>query len=214
MLELENIESEEYSRRLKILDGLKSALRTQSLSFVERFIELNGLSNLLDFLRSMNSDIKESRIHTSVISCIKESGSTFWYFLLQLVSCSNQIFIVFLCTTEKALMNNQLGRAHVIEHDTAIDQITLSLACENVKTKLAVLEILGEFGIIASFITRRFRASLSCSWWTQTSSDCYHCICKFPCREDALSKYNAWFGPFPSREWVWSWTQNSNNGSH
>ena len=77
MLELENIESEEYSRRLKILDGLKSALRTQSLSFVERFIELNGLSNLLDFLRSMNSDIKESRIHTSVISCIKESDSKY-----------------------------------------------------------------------------------------------------------------------------------------
>ena len=67
MLELENIESEEYARRLKILDGLKSALRTQSLSFVERFIELNGLSHLLDFLQSMNADIKESRIHTSVI---------------------------------------------------------------------------------------------------------------------------------------------------
>ena len=115
MLELENIESEEYARRLKILDGLKSALRTQSLSFVERFIELNGLSHLLEFLRSMNADIKESRIHTSVISCIK------------------------------ALMNNQLGRAHVIEHPEAIDTITLSLACENVKTKLAVLEILGKF---------------------------------------------------------------------
>ena len=42
-------------------------------------------------------------------------------------------------------MNNQLGRAHVIEHHNAIDTITLSLSCENVKTKLAVLEILGKF---------------------------------------------------------------------
>ena len=41
-------------------------------------------------------------------------------------------------------MNNQLGRAHVIEHHNAIDTITLSLSCENVKTKLAVLEILGK----------------------------------------------------------------------
>ena len=49
-------------------------------------------------------------------------------------------------------MNNQLGRAHVIEHDSAIDQITLSLACENVKTKLAVLEILGKFLLILNLL--------------------------------------------------------------
>ena len=55
MLDLDNIESDEYSRRLKLLDGLKSALRTQSLSFVERFIELDGLTRLLEFLLSMNT---------------------------------------------------------------------------------------------------------------------------------------------------------------
>ena len=48
-------------------------------------------------------DMKESRIHTSAIGCIK------------------------------ALMNNQSGRAHVIEHSDAIDTITLSLNVENVK---------------------------------------------------------------------------------
>ena len=56
MLDMDNIESDEYSRRLKVLNGLKSALRTQTTkSFVERFIELDGLSSLLQFLLSMNS---------------------------------------------------------------------------------------------------------------------------------------------------------------
>ena len=62
--------------------------------------------------------MKESRIHTSVIGCIK------------------------------ALMNNQSGRAHVIEHKDAIDTITLSLGVENVKTKLAVLEILAPLCLV------------------------------------------------------------------
>ena len=60
MLDLDNIESDEYSRRLKLLDGLKSALRTQSLSFVERFIELDGLTRLLEFLLSMNTGTVEN----------------------------------------------------------------------------------------------------------------------------------------------------------
>ena len=47
-----------------------------------------------------------------------------------------------------ALMNNQAGRGHVIDHPDAVDIITLSLAAENVKTKLAVLEILGPLCLI------------------------------------------------------------------
>ena len=62
--------------------------------------------------------MKESRIHTSVIGSIR------------------------------ALMNNPPGRAHVIEHSDAIETITLSLAVENVKTKLAVLEILGPLCLV------------------------------------------------------------------
>ena len=66
MLDLDNIESDEYSRRLKLLDGLKSALRTQSLSFVERFIELDGLTRLLEFLISMNTGTVSVNLNLTV----------------------------------------------------------------------------------------------------------------------------------------------------
>jgi dishevelled associated activator of morphogenesis len=83
--DMDQSKSEEYARRLRILDGLKSALRTQPLSFVDRFplvvkildnlhfrfIEIHGLSHLLNFLKEMEKDMKESRIHTSAIACIK-----------------------------------------------------------------------------------------------------------------------------------------------
>ena len=67
MLDLDNIESDEYSRRLKLLDGLKSALRTQSLSFVERFIELDGLTRLLEFLLSMNTGKVDSILPVKIV---------------------------------------------------------------------------------------------------------------------------------------------------
>ena len=73
MLDLDNIESDEYSRRLKLLDGLKSALRTQSLSFVERFIELDGLTRLLEFLLSMNTGTVS--ILNQMIAILVEQGS-------------------------------------------------------------------------------------------------------------------------------------------
>ncbi|KAG8123388.1 hypothetical protein E2320_018747, partial [Naja naja] len=81
--------------------------------FVVRFIELDGLSCLLNFLKSMDYETSESRIHTSVIGCIK------------------------------ALMNNSQGRAHVLAHPESINIISQSLRTENIKTKIAVLEILG-----------------------------------------------------------------------
>lgn len=81
--------------------------------FVTRFIELDGLSCLLNFLKSMDYETSESRIHTSVIGCIK------------------------------ALMNNSQGRAHVLAHPESINIISQSLRTENIKTKIAVLEILG-----------------------------------------------------------------------
>ncbi|MEQ2187009.1 hypothetical protein GOODEAATRI_000120 [Goodea atripinnis] len=61
----------------------------------------------------MDYETSESRIHTSVIGCIK------------------------------ALMNNSQGRAHVLAHPQSINTISQSLRTENVKTKVAVLEILG-----------------------------------------------------------------------
>jgi len=81
--------------------------------FVTRFIELDGLTCLLHFLRSMDYETSESRVHTSVIGCIK------------------------------ALMNNSQGRAHVLAHPHSISTISQSLRTANVRTKVAVLEILG-----------------------------------------------------------------------
>uniref|UniRef100_A0A8C0UTV3 Dishevelled associated activator of morphosis 1 n=1 Tax=Cyanistes caeruleus TaxID=156563 RepID=A0A8C0UTV3_CYACU len=81
--------------------------------FVTRFIDLDGLTCILNFLKSMDYETAESRIHTSLIGCIK------------------------------ALMNNSLGRAHVLAHLESINVIAQSLSTENIKTKVAVLEIMG-----------------------------------------------------------------------
>lgn len=93
--------------------GLSDDDRLTRLRFVTRFIELDGLTCLLNFLRSMDYETSESRIHTSVIGCIK------------------------------ALMNNSQGRSHVLAHPQSINTISQSLRTENIKTKVAVLEILG-----------------------------------------------------------------------
>uniref|UniRef100_A0A8C4NNX9 Disheveled-associated activator of morphogenesis 1 n=1 Tax=Dicentrarchus labrax TaxID=13489 RepID=A0A8C4NNX9_DICLA len=107
------LEDEEDQGRTKIADGLKTALRTQPMRFVTRFIELDGLSCILNFLKSMDYETTESQVHTSLIGCIK------------------------------ALMNNSQGRAHVLGHCESINIIAQSLSTENIKTKVAVLEILG-----------------------------------------------------------------------
>ncbi|XP_029448791.1 disheveled-associated activator of morphogenesis 2 [Rhinatrema bivittatum] len=106
-------DEEDTETRNKIVEDLKTALRTQPMRFVVRFIELDGLSCLLNFLKSMDYETSESRIHTSVIGCIK------------------------------ALMNNSQGRAHVLAHPESINIISQSLRMENIRTKIAVLEILG-----------------------------------------------------------------------
>ncbi|KAK7904501.1 hypothetical protein WMY93_017108 [Mugilogobius chulae] len=106
-------DEEEMEMRNKVVEDLKTALRTQPMRFVTRFIELDGLTCLLNFLRSMDYETCESRVHTSVIGCIK------------------------------ALMNNSQGRAHVLAHPQSINTISQSLRTENIKTKVAVLEILG-----------------------------------------------------------------------
>uniref|UniRef100_A0A8C8A1R6 Dishevelled associated activator of morphogenesis 2 n=1 Tax=Oryzias sinensis TaxID=183150 RepID=A0A8C8A1R6_9TELE len=113
MQTLFSFDEEEMEIRNKVVEDLKTALRTQPMRFVTRFIELNGLTCLLNFLRSMDCETSESRVHTSVIGCIK------------------------------ALMNNSQGRAHVLVHPQSINTISQSLRTENIKTKVAVLEILG-----------------------------------------------------------------------
>ncbi|KAJ3606529.1 hypothetical protein NHX12_026050 [Muraenolepis orangiensis] len=81
--------------------------------FVTRFIDVDGLTCILNFLKSMDYETTESQIHTSLIGCVK------------------------------ALMNNSQGRAHVLSHSESINIIAQSLATENLKTKVAVLEIMG-----------------------------------------------------------------------
>uniref|UniRef100_A0A8C7Z1A5 Dishevelled associated activator of morphogenesis 1b n=1 Tax=Oryzias sinensis TaxID=183150 RepID=A0A8C7Z1A5_9TELE len=107
------LEKEEEEERNKTIENLKTALRTQPMRFVTRFIDLDGLTCILNFLKSMDYDTTESQIHTSLIGCIK------------------------------ALMNNSQGRAHVLSHSESINIIAQSLATENIKTKVAVLEIMG-----------------------------------------------------------------------
>lgn len=107
------LEKEDEEERNKTIESLKTALRTQPMRFVTRFIDLDGLTCILNFLKSMDYDTTESQIHTSLIGCIK------------------------------ALMNNSQGRAHVLSHSESINIIAQSLATENVKTKVAVLEIMG-----------------------------------------------------------------------
>ncbi|KAK1338445.1 hypothetical protein QTO34_001561 [Cnephaeus nilssonii] len=113
MQSLYKFDEEEIEMRNQVVEALKTALRTQPMRFVTRFIELDGLTCLLNFLRSMDHATCESRIHTSLIGCIK------------------------------ALMNNSQGRAHVLAQPEAISTIAQSLRTENSKTKVAVLEILG-----------------------------------------------------------------------
>ncbi|KAM4013891.1 disheveled-associated activator of morphogenesis 1 isoform 2-T4 [Anomaloglossus baeobatrachus] len=107
------MEKEDEDERNKTIESLKTALRTKPMRFVTRFIEMDGLTCILNFLKNMDYEIAESQIHTSLIGCIK------------------------------ALMNNSQGRAHVLAHSESINVIAQSLATENIKTKVAVLEIMG-----------------------------------------------------------------------
>lgn len=109
----DTIDEQEMLSRTRLLDSLKTALRTQPHSFVLHFVELDGLIALISCLTSMDYNTAQSSVHTSLIGCVK------------------------------ALMNNSTGRAHVLAHPTAINTIAQSLSTENIKTKVAVLEILG-----------------------------------------------------------------------
>ncbi|XP_043063342.1 disheveled-associated activator of morphogenesis 1 [Drosophila ficusphila] len=113
----EDSPSHELGNRLDghaaFVDALKTALRTSTHSFVLRFVELDGLPALLDLLLQLDIRVANSPLHTSLIGCIK------------------------------ALMNNSMGRAHVLAHPTAIDTIARSLVADNIRTKIAALEILG-----------------------------------------------------------------------
>ncbi|MPC75947.1 Disheveled-associated activator of morphogenesis 1 [Portunus trituberculatus] len=98
---------------LKYTEGLRTALATQSNTFVNEFIEAGGLASLLGFLTQMDDSTFQSSIHMNVIACVK------------------------------ALMNNSNGRKHILAHPTCMNGISQSLTTEHLKTKTLVLEILG-----------------------------------------------------------------------
>jgi dishevelled associated activator of morphogenesis len=98
---------QEQKARTKLADGLKTAIRTQTQSFVNQFVQANGLQYLLEFLQQMDYDTRQSGMHTAIIGCIK------------------------------ALLNNTYGRGHVLSHARATSIIAQSLYTDNVKTKVA-----------------------------------------------------------------------------
>uniref|UniRef100_A0A8C4QTC2 GBD/FH3 domain-containing protein n=1 Tax=Eptatretus burgeri TaxID=7764 RepID=A0A8C4QTC2_EPTBU len=103
----------EMEERSRAVGDLKTALRTQPMSFVTRFIEQDGLTSLLAFYNNMDPATTESPVHTALIGCVK------------------------------ALLNNSQGREHILAHPELISAIARSLRSESSRTKIAALEILG-----------------------------------------------------------------------
>merc|ERR1719376_311951 len=106
-------DKDEIEYRLTLVNELRTALRTQPVRFIINFTEVDGVTCLIRFLSEMVPEVRESRVHTSAIGCVK------------------------------ALMNNTQGRAAVLKHPDAINVIAQSLKCNNLRTKISALEILG-----------------------------------------------------------------------
>lgn len=56
---------------IKYTEGLRTALGTQSNTFVNEFMEAGGLAALLDLLTEMDDSTFQSSIHMNVIACVK-----------------------------------------------------------------------------------------------------------------------------------------------
>lgn len=61
---------------IRTLEGMKTALRTQPHSFVQGFLESDGLSTLLSLLEGVHASRQtespsHSALHTSLIGCLK-----------------------------------------------------------------------------------------------------------------------------------------------
>ncbi|CAI8048375.1 Disheveled-associated activator of morphogenesis 2 [Geodia barretti] len=118
MREVKSCEAADAAENLRVANELKTALRTQPVNFVLRFISQNGLENLLMFLVQMKNAVRNSMLHYAVIGCVK------------------------------ALMNSPDGRAHVLVHPNAITIIAQSLKTSVTRTKILVLEIVGALCLV------------------------------------------------------------------
>ncbi|XP_068627776.1 disheveled-associated activator of morphogenesis 1 [Battus philenor] len=121
---------EEYIKALgEIADAFASA---ESVTPAEACALVDGLKTAL-----------RTRAHSFVLRFIKQGGLTALLEALQRAPRDEALTRHNLIAGIKALMNNSTGRAHVLAHPTSIDLIAQSLDTENVKTKVAALEILG-----------------------------------------------------------------------
>ncbi|CAB3227807.1 unnamed protein product [Arctia plantaginis] len=123
-------ELEEYIKALnEIADAFASSEGTPP---AEACVLVDGLKTAL-----------RTRAHSFVLRFIKQGGLGSLLDALQKAPRDDALTRHNLIAAIKALMNNSTGRAHVLAHPTSIDLIAQSLDTENVKTKVAALEILG-----------------------------------------------------------------------
>ncbi|XP_047028351.1 disheveled-associated activator of morphogenesis 1 isoform X2 [Helicoverpa zea] len=121
---------EEYIKALnEIADAFASS---ESIPPAEACALVEGLKTAL-----------RTRAHSFVLRFIKQGGLGSLLDALQRAPRDDASTRHNLIAAIKALMNNSTGRAHVLAHPTSIDLIAQSLDTDNVKTKVAALEILG-----------------------------------------------------------------------
>ncbi|XP_049874997.1 disheveled-associated activator of morphogenesis 1 isoform X2 [Pectinophora gossypiella] len=123
-------EVEDYIKALnEIADAFASS---ESSTTAETCALVDGLKTAL-----------RTRAHSFVLRFIKNGGLGALLDALQRAPPDHAATRHNLIAAIKALMNNSTGRAHVLAHPTSIDLIAQSLDTDNVKTKVAALEILG-----------------------------------------------------------------------
>ena len=80
--------------------------------------------------------------------------------LIKCIDIKNDAFKYTMITNVLYFAPLQQGRAHVLAHPTCINVIAQSLACHNIKAKVAVLEILGAVCLVPGGHRRALQAML------------------------------------------------------
>uniref|UniRef100_S4RJ87 Dishevelled associated activator of morphogenesis 1b n=1 Tax=Petromyzon marinus TaxID=7757 RepID=S4RJ87_PETMA len=124
---------EELEARNKVVEDLKTALRTQPM---RRF--------------SACSELLPCASTPFIMNCLKTSQ----------LNNSHNIRHFSLSLFTKGGLSNHQGRAHVLAHPASIETIAQSLRTENVRTKVAVLEILGAVCLVPGGHKRVLQAML------------------------------------------------------
>eukprot|EP00045_Choanoeca_perplexa_P015863 m.205698 g.205698 ORF g.205698 m.205698 type:complete len:1095 (+) comp17098_c0_seq1:99-3383(+) len=104
--------------RSKALDDLAVALRSKPLHYITKFVELDGLTLILDLLATVTVEESASSQHHQLIKCLS------------------------------ALMNNTYGLKAVLSHPNSLKVIAQSLTAPDSAIRVAVLQILGAVSLI------------------------------------------------------------------